>query len=173
LEEYKKPLPSSFFKEQIEGSMDLFRSRLKPLMTNTVKQLASISSNTNTFTMCVSSGSPRARVKLCLEVAGIMPYFNESSIFTREQVNKGKPAPDLFLYSAKEMGNVSSDQCLVIEDSTAGIEAALNAGMEVIAYLGGGHTTADWYQKAIYSYNVPTVHTEQEVFDLIHSKVAK
>ena len=152
--------------------MDLFRARLQPLMSTTIKQLAELSSSSS-FKQCVASGSPRARVKLCLEVAGIMPYFTESSIFTREQVNKGKPAPDLFLHSAKEMGNVSSDECLVIEDSTAGIEAALNAGMEVIAYLGGGHTSAEWYQKAIYSYNVPTVHTQQEVFDLINQKLAK
>jgi beta-phosphoglucomutase-like phosphatase (HAD superfamily) len=44
---------------------------------------------------------------LCLNKLKPLSYFNESSIFTREQVNKGKPAPDLFLYSAKEMGNVT------------------------------------------------------------------
>lgn len=173
LEEFKKPLPSTFFKEQIEGSMDLFKTRLKPLMSNTVKNLADLSNKDNKFQMCVASGSPRSRVKLCLEVANIIQHFNENTIYTREQVSKGKPAPDLFLYSAKEMGNIPSNQCIVIEDSAAGIEAALNANMEVIAYLGGGHTSADFYQKAIYSYKVPTVHTEKEVFDLIYQRIAK
>jgi HAD superfamily hydrolase (TIGR01509 family) len=59
-------------------------------------------------------------------------YFGKY-IYSVDDVNgRGKPAPDLFLYVAK-MLNVNSDDCLVIEDSPLGIEAARNSGMFCIA----------------------------------------
>ena len=132
LNEFNKPLPDTFFKEQIAGSMDLFRRRLQPLMSQTISAL-----DAKGYTMCVASGSPRDRVKLCLEVAGMSSSFQDNSIFTRELVKRGKPAPDLFLHAAEKMGH-SPEACIVIEDSSAGIEAGLAAGMEVIGFLGGG-----------------------------------
>jgi hypothetical protein len=59
--EYGKALPSTFFKEQIENSMDLFCRRLKPLMASTVSRLHSKGA-----IQCVASGSPRPRVELCI-----------------------------------------------------------------------------------------------------------
>ena len=78
--------------------------------------------------MCVASGSPRSRVSLCLEVAKMQPFFSEQSVFTRELVSRGKPAPDLFLYAAEKM-KYPAAACIVVEDSSAGIEAALAANM--------------------------------------------
>ncbi|MBR3906405.1 MAG: HAD-IA family hydrolase, partial [Clostridia bacterium] len=48
---------------------------------------------------------------------------------------KKKPAPDLFLHIAREQG-IAPEQCMVFEDSPAGIEGALHAGMDVVA-IGG------------------------------------
>jgi beta-phosphoglucomutase-like phosphatase (HAD superfamily) len=53
-------------------------------------------------------------------------------------VPRGKPAPDLFLHAANQMGFAPAD-CLVIEDSIAGVQAARAAGMQVIGFTGGGH----------------------------------
>ena len=53
-------------------------------------------------------------------------------------VARGKPAPDLFLHVAREMG-VAPENCTVIEDSPAGIAAAKDAGMRVFAFAGGSH----------------------------------
>ena len=53
-------------------------------------------------------------------------------------VARGKPAPDLFLYAAQNL-MTAPDQCLVIEDSPAGIDAALAAGMIAIGFSGGSH----------------------------------
>ena len=53
-------------------------------------------------------------------------------------VEQGKPAPDLFLHAAREMG-AAPGNCLVIEDSPVGIEAARSAGMRVFAFAGGAH----------------------------------
>ena len=58
-------------------------------------------------------------------------------------------------------------KCIVIEDSAAGIEAAIAADMPVIAYLGGGHTTAAWYREKILSYKVPTGYTQEDVYSLV------
>jgi beta-phosphoglucomutase-like phosphatase (HAD superfamily) len=53
-------------------------------------------------------------------------------------VERGKPAPDLFLYAAQQLAT-APDRCLVIEDSSAGINAALGAGMTAIGFCGDGH----------------------------------
>jgi beta-phosphoglucomutase-like phosphatase (HAD superfamily) len=53
-------------------------------------------------------------------------------------VANGKPAPDLFLYAAAEMATDPVD-CVVIEDSVAGITAARAAGMTAIGFIGGEH----------------------------------
>ena len=51
---------------------------------------------------------------------------------------RGKPAPDLFLHAAREMG-ARPDRCLVIEDSAPGLVAGRAAGMGVAFYAGGSH----------------------------------
>ena len=86
---------------------------------------------------CVASSSHVERIRLSLELTGLLPWF-EGHIFSASMVANGKPAPDLFLHAAREMG-VAPENCLVIEDSPAGIMAARAAGMRVFAYVGGGH----------------------------------
>lgn len=160
--EKKVALPDGFFAEQIAGSLQLFRDRLIPLMTDTVMSL-----HKTGYKMCVASGSPLTRVQLCLELADIHECF-VGTVYTRELVKRGKPAPDLFLHAAEKM-NYKPDQCIVVEDSTAGIEAAQAAGMKVIGYLGGGHAQAPWYRAAIESYNIPLAYTQAEVLELLIS----
>lgn len=166
LMEFGQPIPQDFFKDQITGSMDLFRRRLVPLMYDTVRGV-----HEGGLRQCIASGSPRPRVDLCVEVSKMQPFFTQDAVFTRELVARGKPAPDLFLYTAKQMGNTPSEQCLVIEDSVSGIQAAIAAGMEVLGYLGGGHAQAEWYRKAVYDFNIPVVHTEREVLEYIQKKM--
>jgi HAD superfamily hydrolase (TIGR01509 family) len=86
---------------------------------------------------CVASSSSVERVKLSLEVTGLLPRFGDR-IFSSSMVARGKPAPDLFLHVAKTLG-VHPERCLVIEDSPTGITAARAANMGVFAYLGGTH----------------------------------
>ena len=61
----------------------------------------------------------------CLELAGIKDVF--STIVTRDDVQHGKPEPDIFLKAA-ELLQVHISRCLVLEDSHAGIVAASRAG---------------------------------------------
>jgi beta-phosphoglucomutase-like phosphatase (HAD superfamily) len=62
----------------------------------------------------------------------------EPNIFSATMVARGKPAPDLFLYAAARMG-VEPERCLVVEDSIAGVKAAVAAGMAVAGFCGGSH----------------------------------
>lgn len=86
---------------------------------------------------CVASSSQPERIELSLEVTGLWPRFRGRA-FSATMVRNGKPAPDLFLLAARTLGHDPAD-CLVVEDSPAGIEAAQAAGMRVVAFTGGGH----------------------------------
>ncbi|MCJ1901384.1 HAD family phosphatase [Paracoccus versutus] len=86
---------------------------------------------------CVASSSDVARIRLSLETAGLLTRF-EGRIFSSSMVRNGKPAPDLFLFAAESLG-VPATECIVFEDSVAGIVAAQAAGMYPVGYLGGGH----------------------------------
>jgi len=86
---------------------------------------------------CVASSSRPERLRLTLDVTGLLPLF-EPHIFSATMVKNGKPAPDLFLHAARRMG-VAPSSCVVIEDSPAGVEAAKRAGMRVYAFTGGAH----------------------------------
>ena len=74
---------------------------------------------------CLATNSSAVNAVECLEFAGIREIF--STIITRDDVEHGKPAPDIFLKAA-ELLQVPISRCLVLEDSYAGIEAASRAG---------------------------------------------
>ena len=122
------------------------------------------------ITRCIASGSRRERVIRSLEITNQMKYFDEHSIFTAQQVEKGKPAPDLFLFAAKQMG-ISPKDCLVIEDSVAGIQAAQAACMPVIGFLGGSHAGFGWYQAPVKAFGIPIAHNPHELNDLIKEHI--
>jgi HAD superfamily hydrolase (TIGR01509 family) len=86
---------------------------------------------------CVASSSKPERIRHSLAVTGLLDRF-EPRIYSSTMVTHGKPAPDLFLLAARDMG-ARPAACLVVEDSAAGIEAAKRAGMRVFAFTGGSH----------------------------------
>ncbi|MER7761226.1 HAD-IA family hydrolase [Streptomyces sp. NPDC097619] len=84
---------------------------------------------------CLASSGSHARIRVGHRSAGLTPWFPEALIHSAEDVGKGKPAPDLFLYAAERMG-VEPARCLVVEDSALGVRAAVAAGMDVVGYTG-------------------------------------
>ncbi len=90
---------------------------------------------------CVASSSDPERIRLTLRWAGLDRFFGDH-IFSGLEVKRGKPAPDLFLHAARSMGFAPA-RCVVIEDSVAGVAAAVAAGMPVIGFTGGAHTYAE------------------------------
>ena len=83
---------------------------------------------------CVASSSTHDRIRVSLETTGLLRFF-EHNIFSAGEVPYGKPAPDLLLHAAKKMG-VQPGDCIVVEDSAAGVAAAYAAGMSPIGYVG-------------------------------------
>lgn len=133
--ELGRPLPDDFLDQLREKDIKTFEQYLKPL-PNIAATLSRL-----TLKRCVaSSGSPE-KIRHSLTLTGLIDLF-EPNLFSTHSVRQGKPAPDLFLFAAKQM-KATPKQCLVIEDSIAGVQAARAAGMKVVAFAGGSHVDDD------------------------------
>jgi HAD superfamily hydrolase (TIGR01509 family) len=86
---------------------------------------------------CVASSSDFDRVSFSLDLTGLAPHFDQR-LYTSQMVERGKPAPDLFLYAAEKM-RADPRRTLVIEDSVSGVKAGKAAGMTVWGFVGGSH----------------------------------
>jgi HAD superfamily hydrolase (TIGR01509 family) len=89
----------------------------------------------------VASSTGLVRLKANLDFTNLSPLFGEH-IYSASQVARGKPAPDVFLYAASQIG-LDPARALVIEDSVAGVIAARRAGMRVIGFTGACHGADD------------------------------
>jgi len=85
------------------------------------------------FLQALASSAPVVNIQLISEVLGLRRYL--TALVSGETVPHGKPAPDIFLKAAGELG-VEPSRCLVIEDAVAGVQAAHAAGMKCIAVAG-------------------------------------
>ncbi|MBW8729237.1 MAG: HAD-IA family hydrolase [Inquilinus limosus] len=94
---------------------------------------------------CIASSTGLPNLRRNLETAGLLPLV-DPHVFSASQVKRGKPAPDVFLYAASQMGADPAD-CLVIEDSVHGVTAARRAGMKVVGFTGGGHADPELGQR--------------------------
>lgn len=132
----------------------LFRTELHPTK-NVLAALKSLG-----VPLCVASSSQPERISLSMEITGLGQYFGEN-IFSATMVENGKPAPDLFLYAAAQMG-VQADKCLVIEDSPTGIQAGQAAGMQVFAYTGGTHMARPDLQENVRAQNPAAIFGDMD-----------
>lgn len=145
---------------------DLFQA-MKHQLNSLLKDLI-LTLNQQRITYCVASNSVREQINYSLSLVHLKKYIPDQHIFTIEQVAHGKPAPDLFLFSAEAM-EVKPEYCLVIEDSPEGIDAALSANMNAIAFLGGTHAQSETYRNRFKSYPVQIASTEQELISILNS----
>ncbi len=90
--------------------------------------------NARGIPVCVASSGEFEMMRFTLGSTGLLPLI-EDVLFSAGQVTHGKPAPDLFLFAAREMGH-APEACVVIEDSLPGVKAAVAAGMRVVGYAG-------------------------------------
>ena len=130
-ERFGVALPSTFVSDYRAALREAFAESLQatPGLPDVLAQL--------TCASCVATSSSPPRVAYTLETLGLADHFG-ANVFTASQVAEGKPAPDLFLFAAREM-STPPQRCLVIEDSAAGLEAGLAAGMKVWRYVGASH----------------------------------
>ena len=86
---------------------------------------------------CVASSSDVDRISFSLSLTGLASHF-DGRLYTSQMVERGKPAPDLFLHAAERM-QADPSRTLVIEDSISGVRAGKAAGMTVWGFVGGSH----------------------------------
>jgi HAD superfamily hydrolase (TIGR01509 family) len=105
----------------------LFAKELQP-MPGALAMLHAIE-----YPSCVASGGPIAKIRQSLSITGMDSHFRDR-VFSSYEVGSWKPDPGLFLHAAEQMGFRPQD-CLVVEDSAPGIEAAKRAGMRALHYV--------------------------------------
>lgn len=130
-EDYAVLLPDDFQLLYQNTLLNRFAEELQPTpaIEHVLSRLA--------IPVCVATSSGPERVKRALHLTQLSAYFGEH-VFTSSEVKHGKPAPDLFLHAAQQMG-IDPSRCLVIEDSSAGLRAAKAANMDCIWYTGASH----------------------------------
>jgi HAD superfamily hydrolase (TIGR01509 family) len=95
-----------------------------PHAIETVQELA------RRWRLGVASSSNRPIIELVLDRMGVRNCFD--AVVSSEEVERGKPAPDVYIAAARQLG-VEPGDCVAVEDSTNGIKAAVAAGMRTIA----------------------------------------
>ncbi|MFV2120699.1 HAD family hydrolase [Streptomyces sp. Act-28] len=82
---------------------------------------------------CVASSGSHERIRVGHRKTGLDRWFAPDTVFSAQDVGRGKPAPDLFLHAADRMG-IAPERCAVVEDSLLGVRAARAASMDVYAF---------------------------------------
>ncbi|MET0222699.1 MAG: HAD family hydrolase [Tardiphaga sp.] len=133
--ELGRPLPDDFTARLQERLFGAFKADLQAVIGIT-QALDAID-----IPVCVASSGSHERMRVSLGAVGLYDRL-APHIFSSSQVANGKPAPDLFLFAAAQIG-AAPEACLVVEDSIAGIKGAVAAGMTVLGFHGGSHCGPD------------------------------
>lgn len=137
LERTGQRLPADFEETLHSRIFAAFEQQLKPVVgaEDVLGKLVA-----DGVSYCLASSGSHERIRVGHLVTGLDEWFEDSWIFSSQDVGRGKPAPDLFLYAAERMG-VPAERCVVVEDSPLGVEAARAAGMDVYGFT--AMTSAD------------------------------
>ncbi|MFF4713548.1 HAD family hydrolase [Streptomyces eurythermus] len=130
LERTGRRLPEDFDEVFHARVFAAFERELRPVpgVTDVLEKLAA-----DGVPYCVASSGSHERIRVGHRTTGLDRWFTDERIFSSEDVGRGKPAPDLFLYAAERMG-VAPGRCVVVEDSPLGVQAAVAAGMDVYGF---------------------------------------
>jgi HAD superfamily hydrolase (TIGR01509 family) len=118
--------PAAINRDVVARMLEAYRCEL-PLVPGAVEAVRRVAAG---FPLALASSSNREVFEEVLELAGLTDCFRAT--VSSEEVERGKPAPDVYLEAARRLG-VEPASCAAVEDSHAGIRSAKGAGMRVIA----------------------------------------
>jgi HAD superfamily hydrolase (TIGR01509 family) len=118
--------PEEISAEVVRRLEEIYRERL-PLLPGAPEAVERLAGR---WPLGVASSSNRELIDLVLELSGLDRQFKAT--VSSEEVDRGKPAPDVYLETAGRLG-VQPDRCAAVEDSEKGILSAKAAGMRVLA----------------------------------------
>lgn len=122
-----RPVPPGFVDDVRRDTLAAFDAALTPV-PGVIPLLGALERP-----YCLASSGSHAKIRHSLRLTGTSRFFDDARIFSAEDVRAGKPAPDLFLLAAERCGAAPAD-CVVIEDSVPGVEAAVAAGMRAFGF---------------------------------------
>lgn len=118
-----------------DGFTESFRSRRDAALREEVRPVAGVREAIERIELdrCVASSGLPEKIRLTLGTTGLLELFAEDRLFSAVEVERGKPAPDLFLHAAATLREEPSE-CVVVEDTAIGAAAARAAGMTALGY---------------------------------------
>lgn len=122
-----EPEVESLYEQKEAAYEDLLSAGIKP-MPGLIPLLELL--REKGIKIAIASSSPLKHIKLVLTQLNLLDKFD--ALVSGDQVKNGKPAPDIFIAAARQL-NVSTNECVVIEDAPTGVKAANSAGIKVIA----------------------------------------
>jgi HAD superfamily hydrolase (TIGR01509 family) len=122
-----RPLAPGWLDDYVERRAAVFAAELRPVEGAGALVAAAAAAG---VPVCVASQGSLAKTDRSLALTGLEPLFAPGARFSAEQVPRGKPHPDLFLFAASEMGAAAAET-VVVEDTPSGVTAARRAGMTV------------------------------------------
>ncbi|WP_422015773.1 HAD family hydrolase [Reyranella sp.] len=137
--ELGRALPADFVERLQADTLQTFRDAPLQPVAGVVEAIDAIEAAG--IATCVASSGGLDKMRVTLGITGLWSRF-EGRIFSSSQVPRGKPFPDLFLHAAIQMNEQPFD-CVVVEDSLPGIQAARAAGMRALAYVGAPYSDAE------------------------------
>lgn len=120
-----KKLPDSFETDFRKQTFEAFKTDLKA-----VKGVRKFIENLS-VPYCVASSGPVEKITFNLTTTGLIQNF-ENRIFSSYEINSWKPDPEIFIHACNQMG-FKKEECIVIEDSVAGVIAGVKGGFKVFA----------------------------------------
>jgi len=130
-------LPENF----VPRYMKMFIEKIPTEVKEVAHAVQSVQMLSKKYKVCVASNGERENVIESLKALGLYEHFRDDRIFTKDDVARGKPAPDLFLYAADQK-RVAPQNSLVVEDSVTGVNAGVAAGMRTIGITAASHNPA-------------------------------
>ncbi len=118
--------PEEISREVVRRMLDRYAERL-PLIDGAIEAVEHVAAR---WPLGLASSSNRELIDRALEVSGLARYFRAT--VSSEEVERGKPAPDVYLDAARRL-SVEPARCAAVEDSASGIRSARDAGMRVVA----------------------------------------